>query len=437
MNCTKIFTILNVALFWVSCTSSAQTQTSRTAKQRWLKKNVHVVDNLKPNNTNFTQFEALKKAIGDRRIVLLGEQTHGDGTTFEAKVRLIKFLHKEMGFEILAFESGFYQVFKVWSELEKGNDYRQVVPKGIHRRWAKIKQIQPVFSYVRNSIGTKKPLEMAGIDILMGGSYSKNFLVEDFESFLTKSYPNLATENDFKHAKQQLRKVLNSSAFLPSNSDQTSLLSILDIYIDHLEENLESEHQWNTDSFWAQVLRNLKTNLINNWSRLDGTYSRPVFFSRRDRIMADNIKWLSNGNKKVIVWSSVTHNMQNFDPKLLEKMKWSPDTKFMGEYLSKLIGSNNMFHLTFTGYEGFYSNVGEHPARQKFPKPSPESLESLLNQTGIKYGYFMLNTPNTPKWLKKPFKASFVFNREHLSKWGDSIDAVFFTKTMEPSSYKN
>ena len=436
MNHIKIFTMLTVAVFWVSCTSSAQTRTSRTAKQRWLKKNVHVVDNLKPNNTNFMQFEALKKAIGDRRIVLLSEQTHGDGTTFEAKVRLIKFLHKEMGFEVLAFESGFYQVLKVWSELEKGNDYRQVVQKGIHRRWAKVKQIQPIFSYVQKSIETKKPIEIAGIDILMGGSYSKNFLAEDFESFLTKSYPNLATENDFKHAKQQLRKVLNSSAFLPSNSDQTSLLSILDIYIDHLEENLESEHQWNTDSFWAQVLRNLKTNLINNWSRLDGTYSHPVFFSRRDRMMADNIKWLSNGNKKVIVWASVSHNMRNVDPKLLEKMNWSPNTKFMGEYLSDLVGSDNMFHIAFTGYEGSYTDIHEQNKPQKFTSPSKESIEASLNRACIKYGYLLLNDVNNPEWLKKPFKASFVFNKEYLSDWSKSIDAIFFTRKMEASTYQ-
>jgi len=39
---------------------------------------------------------------------MLGEQSHGEATTYETKIKLIKFLHQEMDFDILAIESGFY-----------------------------------------------------------------------------------------------------------------------------------------------------------------------------------------------------------------------------------------------------------------------------------------------------------------------------------------
>jgi erythromycin esterase len=54
--------------------------------------------------------ESLRELIADMRIVLLGEQTHGDGATFDAKVELIKFLHDELGFDIVAFESPLYGI---------------------------------------------------------------------------------------------------------------------------------------------------------------------------------------------------------------------------------------------------------------------------------------------------------------------------------------
>ena len=63
-------------------------------------------------DNDYRDLQFLKELWKDKKLVLLGEQSHGEGTVFEAKVRLIKFLHEEMGFEIVAFESGLYDNYQ-------------------------------------------------------------------------------------------------------------------------------------------------------------------------------------------------------------------------------------------------------------------------------------------------------------------------------------
>ena len=73
----------------------------------WLKKNAVKVRSVDPSDTDFSDLMPLKKAIGNAQVVMLAEGTHFDGTTDLARARLIKFLHEKMGFDVIAFESGF------------------------------------------------------------------------------------------------------------------------------------------------------------------------------------------------------------------------------------------------------------------------------------------------------------------------------------------
>jgi len=44
-------------------------------------------------------------------MVMLGELTHEYGNIFEMKVRVIEFLHKELGFNTLAMEAPMYNLW--------------------------------------------------------------------------------------------------------------------------------------------------------------------------------------------------------------------------------------------------------------------------------------------------------------------------------------
>src|SRR5688572_14029768 len=86
---------------------SAQETTAdseRHSRVAWLKEHAIGLKSIDPGDEDFSDLEPLRKAIGAARIVQLGEQSHGDGATFHAKARLIKFLHQKMGFDVLAME---------------------------------------------------------------------------------------------------------------------------------------------------------------------------------------------------------------------------------------------------------------------------------------------------------------------------------------------
>ena len=77
------------------------------------------IASIQPDLVEFSDLDAVGAAIGDARIVMLGEQDHGDGATFLAKTRLIKYLHEEKGFNVLAFEADFFGLNEGWSQLPK------------------------------------------------------------------------------------------------------------------------------------------------------------------------------------------------------------------------------------------------------------------------------------------------------------------------------
>jgi len=81
----------------------------------------------------------LGKLLKGVRIVLLGEASHFDGTDFLAKTRLIKFLHTELGFDVLAFRGGNLSDEAAWQAFRTGVDPQEAFSKGAFWMWGPVR----------------------------------------------------------------------------------------------------------------------------------------------------------------------------------------------------------------------------------------------------------------------------------------------------------
>jgi hypothetical protein len=122
-----------------------------TPKIAWLQKNSIPIRTIDPADDDFADLVPLKKVIGGARIVQLGEQSHGDGATFYAKERLIRFLHEQMGFDVLAWESGFFDCEAMNQVLDSNMPALEAAQRGVFGIWTRGGLMTPLFEYTRST----------------------------------------------------------------------------------------------------------------------------------------------------------------------------------------------------------------------------------------------------------------------------------------------
>jgi len=151
-----------------------------------LRRQLVPIRTLAATDDDFTDLGFLRETLRGVRIVQLGEQTHGDGATFEAKVRLIKFLHQELGFGVVAFESGLYDCRMAWDRIRAGDDASAAAQAAIFSLWSESAQVAPLWPYLAQEASSKQPLILAGFDSQFTGRFSQDGLAKSLGSVARK-----------------------------------------------------------------------------------------------------------------------------------------------------------------------------------------------------------------------------------------------------------
>ena len=365
----------------------------------WIRENHHAIrlPAVTPREDDFADLQFLKVVIGDRRIVQIGESHHSVAEYGAVKTRLIKFLHQEMGFDVLAFESSIYECFAA--------DLRQLPPTEalfatIFSVWA-FEEVLPLFEYLKHSHSTPRPLAFAGVDPQISsrtGVATRPAFLERVVGVIDARYAREVAQFDAQFIDRIQRE---GPAYARDEEERlvafyTRLADFFEKHRGQLLELLEGDASpliaqrvaWSSVKL-VQLLRSYHLNPDD--PSLDG------HMAIRDRAMADNLTFLADdlyAGRKIIVWAANIHVRH-----ANEKTTWVFPT--MGGWLKKRFG-DELYTI------GLYPNRGTVPgARSLFTidPADPGTMERLLSDAGASQLFVdLLNQPASDgtRWMYEP-----------------------------------
>ena len=409
----------------------------------WLADRTIPIRTLDPEDTEFADLQPLRPLLDDARVVLLGEADHGDGTDFLAKSRLIRFLHAEMGFDVLAFESGVYDMWRAGREITAGRDPMVSFAQGAGWIWSQSRQLEPLVAYVAETARSPRPLLLAGFDVQGSGSISgrvgrlADTMIVEMRTFL-EANRIAGPFADPQSAETQLLRRLNDYAYrlVP---DSTALAA-LERAIAATAERIALEVNTHEGRYWARILRNDALQAARRWPQWPGA-SRPYCATEacrttrdRDPEMAQNLSWLANQlypGRKIIVWAHNGHIMRN----LSSSEFGNRATYTMGDGVWSEFGARS-YAIALVSYEG--SSHWPSPQQSTYtivPDQRREAeFEELMAATGRRSGLVDFRAAGAEgSWLAQPFFARPLNHSTDRSRWGDNVDAFLFIRTQEPA----
>jgi erythromycin esterase-like protein len=139
--------------------------------------------------------------IGESRIVLLGDYWSPDrrlvAAAANARQRLARFLHEEMGFEVLVHEAGFFDGEELDKALERGGAVSSLLEPARSRIRANL------FDYIRATHKTARPLHVAGFGMSPSPFMRREYPRAPFQ-LIDRLDPGIASAADRRASRRSL-----------------------------------------------------------------------------------------------------------------------------------------------------------------------------------------------------------------------------------------
>lgn len=425
LTCTCFFALLLI-LAAVGCQTDNGPAVD-AAWSEWIKANHHQIRSLDSGDTDYGDLQFLKPLLAGRRLVQLGENGHGVAEFSRAKVRLIKFLHEEMAFDVIAFESNIFECFQ--ADMHAADwTAEEMMGRSIFPVWH-TEDVLELYRYIKESKSTSRPLILAGFDEQQS-SFGKSRRPALFQEVISRIDPDYAAE-----VGRQDLVFVNSYDIDKWPAEQVDQCRL---FYDNLRQWLDEHLEELTRLYPQTPLLPLALRQAA-WSErifIDQRVSAEEGFAAnlRDRAMADNVDALLERfypDKKIMLWA---HNMHIDHNSNLAGI-YNYEKISMGYWLVQR-------HRPLLYTVGFFMYQGEAALNGQSvytidPAPSG-TLEAILFQTGAEFAFVdLLNQQECSG-------NSWMFSTIHFRDWGTGLakmmprqefDGMFYVKTVKAPPY--
>lgn len=366
---------------------------------------IYSIRSNQPDDKDYGDLEIIGQSIGEADIVLLGEQDHGDAATFEAKTRLVQYLHEKKGFDVVVFESDFYGMYKTNELYPQAIDstIRNILPV-----WRKCEGCQALFQYIK-----QKNIAIDGIDNQHFSYYSYYHALKDFTQLTNNLRPHYHWSDSARFASILEKLYHGEMPSLPSLEDQQFFYSTMNTMSETIEHTKMAEK-----IFWLHEIKNISKVAQQVWGgRKD----------LRDVQMAENFNWLFQQKyhgKNVIVWAANYHIAKS-----IEVLSPKDNLQTVGSILKGLYKSR-VYSLGFTSYAGRAGRI--HLPQFDVKRPSKKSIEARIKQLNYPFAFVPLKSLSLTYKMK-----AFAHLYEEKTDWSQVFDGIFYLEKMAPCSTTN
>ena len=363
------------------------------------------------SSSEYTEFEFLKTKIDTSLPIFLGESSHTISDYNRLRVKMIKYLHETLNYNVIAFEAPFANL-KYVSENRNTLTSEKMLKMSLFYTW-KTEDLLELMNYLKNH----PMLKIMGFDCQERNIDS--LVIKNYYSKIEMNNRQLA--NNYMSMIEKFRQSMKNNPFTKFETFKNESQKVI-ILIDSLKEMLSKNNLTDFDIHFH--LSNLKNNCIN-YNMYQPDFSKSNRF--RDSVMAENYLSLTNSlfpNEKVIVWG---HNAHLSKQSLDEAYPVS-----MGEFLHKKINYNSIGLFAYSGTYG-YGSYGEQI--KKIKKPSKKFIEYYLHKNKLEISFIDLKKINTNSWLNNKYHILDTKHGVMKTTPSSCFDGMLFFEHVKASTY--